>query len=197
MAEANDTKERILDAAFQVFTENGYEKASVRAILEKSQAAAGSFYHFFPSKDALFEAVIGRYLAAYARRVEALARRPDLSPAQRQDALLGLVEEGTKAYFEGLQGNKLHWTVQYALHERTMGLLFPSIRQMVEDGLAQGRIKPKLDADGATLAAVLLRGVEGMLHARPMDSLTPEERGALGDRVRAYVGLILDLEDGR
>ena len=53
-----ETKERILDISTNVFFENGYEATSVKMILEEAKIVTGSFYHFFPSKEALFEAVI-------------------------------------------------------------------------------------------------------------------------------------------
>ena len=69
MAKKGETREVILDAAEKVFFQNGFEKTSVKMILEEAQIVTGSFYHFFPSKEALFEAVTERFLNAYAERI--------------------------------------------------------------------------------------------------------------------------------
>ena len=53
-----------------VFFENGYEAASVKMILAEADAVTGSFYHFFSSKEELFEAVIERFLSEYAEKTK-------------------------------------------------------------------------------------------------------------------------------
>jgi len=54
----------IMDAGAEVFTEKGYEAATMTEIAARAGAAIGSLYRFFPSKDTLAEALIARYGAA-------------------------------------------------------------------------------------------------------------------------------------
>jgi len=49
----NLTKTRIVEAAWKLFYEQGYEATTVEDILEESSASRGSFYHYFDSKEAL------------------------------------------------------------------------------------------------------------------------------------------------
>ncbi|MBQ5953684.1 MAG: TetR/AcrR family transcriptional regulator [Lachnospiraceae bacterium] len=49
----NQTKSRIVNAAWQLFYKYGYENTTVDDIVEASQTSKGSFYHYFDSKDAL------------------------------------------------------------------------------------------------------------------------------------------------
>ena len=60
MQEANNTKIKILIAAEQVFAENGYSGASVRAITRKANVNSALVNYHFRSKDALFKAVVCR-----------------------------------------------------------------------------------------------------------------------------------------
>ncbi|HZK26896.1 MAG TPA: TetR/AcrR family transcriptional regulator [Thermoclostridium sp.] len=195
MAKAGSTKEKILDTAFKIFMENGYEEASVRMILEESKATTGSFYYYFPSKEALFEAVIERYLQNYVSRIERIANDSALSSWEYLDALLLEIENGSNEYFSTLQGNKLHWSVQCALHEKTMRALLPSIQRMIEAKIADGTVKSKLNVDTLTLTIVLLRGVEGILHARPMKSIDKEQIASMKNSIKEYVSLILSGND--
>lgn len=55
--------EAILDAAVEVFTENGYAAASMDAIAAAAGVSKQTVYHHFGNKTALFEAVIGRLSA--------------------------------------------------------------------------------------------------------------------------------------
>lgn len=50
---------RVLDAAKQHFFEHGYEGANLDAIASEADVSKMTVYSYFPSKEALFEAVIG------------------------------------------------------------------------------------------------------------------------------------------
>ena len=47
------TKSKIVEAAWQLFYEKGFDGTTVEDIVEKSATSKGSFYHYFESKDAL------------------------------------------------------------------------------------------------------------------------------------------------
>ena len=72
-----NTRARLLDAAFEVFAEVGLDAASVEAICERAGFTRGAFYSNFDSKDELFlELVSGvseQKLAAVTARVRELA----------------------------------------------------------------------------------------------------------------------------
>ena len=55
MSKKNDknTKGKIINAAWDLFYEQGYEYTTVEEIIEKSGTSKGSFYHYFEGKDAL------------------------------------------------------------------------------------------------------------------------------------------------
>lgn len=48
-----NTKGKIINAAWDLFYEQGYENTTVEEIIEKSKTSKGSFYHYFEGKDAL------------------------------------------------------------------------------------------------------------------------------------------------
>lgn len=52
----NTAKEKIIDAAWELFQEVGYENATVNEIIKKSGTSRGAFYHHFRAKeDLLFQ----------------------------------------------------------------------------------------------------------------------------------------------
>src|SRR6202789_2025848 len=57
---AGRVEERILDAAGRVFLEHGFQGASVDEIAEATSAGKPTIYARFPSKEALFSAVVER-----------------------------------------------------------------------------------------------------------------------------------------
>ena len=57
--DSHATRERILDAAMDVFQRRGYHATSVQDLLDASGVPGGSMYHCFPTKKGLALAVIG------------------------------------------------------------------------------------------------------------------------------------------
>ena len=60
------TRERILDAAEQVFADSGYEGTTLREIAAKVGIREPSLYGHFANKDAIYEAVIDRALLPFS-----------------------------------------------------------------------------------------------------------------------------------
>lgn len=58
-----NTKERIIEAADDLFYENGYEFTSFKDIADEVKLSRGNFYHHFKTKDDILKAVIVRRIA--------------------------------------------------------------------------------------------------------------------------------------
>ena len=73
------TRERLVDAAYAVFAEQGVHAASVEAICERAGFTRGAFYSNFSTKEELFFALTDREnrarLAAVAEQVDVMAPR--------------------------------------------------------------------------------------------------------------------------
>jgi AcrR family transcriptional regulator len=65
----------LLAAAAEVFAEAGYRAATMSAIAEKARAPIGSLYQFFPSKEAIADGLLSRYLSEMSARWEELGER--------------------------------------------------------------------------------------------------------------------------
>ncbi len=85
-------QERILDAALDVFAEQGYQRATVDDIASTARTSKGGIYFHFPGKDAIFLALLDRSASLLLARVgERVAAEPD--PIAKVDAaLLALVQ---------------------------------------------------------------------------------------------------------
>lgn len=91
---ADDTKQRILDAAERLFAEQGFDATSLRAVTAQAGTNLAAVNYHFGSKAALLPAVIGRILepvcAAQVERLDEL-ERADEPPTVEQllDAFTG------------------------------------------------------------------------------------------------------------
>ena len=83
-AKAEETRERIVDAALKLFREQGFDQATMRDIAAEADVATGAAYYYFRSKEELV-------MAFYVRTVEeartllpdAMARSNDLEKRVR------------------------------------------------------------------------------------------------------------------
>ncbi|MET8580540.1 TetR family transcriptional regulator [Streptomyces collinus] len=74
--ESADTRDRILAAAREVFSEHGYEKTSVRGIAKAAGVDAALVHHYFGTKEQIFEAAVAVAFAPALNAPEALAAGP-------------------------------------------------------------------------------------------------------------------------
>lgn len=51
------TRQQILDAAFELFANEGYTHTSISAVAEKAGISKGLIYHYFDSKEAILEGI--------------------------------------------------------------------------------------------------------------------------------------------
>lgn len=62
-----NTKGKIINAAWDLFYEQGYEYTTVEEIIDKSGTSKGSFYHYFEGKDALLGSLSYIFDEEYAK----------------------------------------------------------------------------------------------------------------------------------
>jgi AcrR family transcriptional regulator len=53
MPKAEETGQRILDAALELFRNEGFDRATMRDVARKAGVATGAAYYYYPSKDAI------------------------------------------------------------------------------------------------------------------------------------------------
>ena len=63
---ANDTKERILEAALEMFSQNGYAGTNIRELSASLGLVKSGVYKHFESKEAIWNALLDRMIAYYA-----------------------------------------------------------------------------------------------------------------------------------
>src|SRR5580658_9768497 len=61
---------QILDQSLECFAEQGFERATYDDLIRRSNVSRGSFYWYFPSKEALYDAVLDYCVSGYVTRVE-------------------------------------------------------------------------------------------------------------------------------
>jgi len=164
----------ILAAAREVFAELGYGAASVRDVIRRTGLASGTFYNYFPDKEAVFRALLDEVVREARVRTRAARRRAATPEA--------FVELGFQAYFEYLASDP----VAFAFVRRNAGTargMFddPSVwagaRELEDDlraAVAEGLLP---DHDAHSMAAAMV-GAGFELAIRMLDREPPDVDGA-------------------
>ncbi len=80
---AEETGRRILDAALDLFRNEGFDGATMRAIAAKAGVATGAAYYYYPSKEAIVTAFYERSSAEMQPALEAAANARGLEARLR------------------------------------------------------------------------------------------------------------------
>lgn len=77
----NQTKKRIVSAAWELFYQYGYENTTIDDIVARSKSSKGAFYHYFDSKDSLLSSLSYLFDDKYAELME--NADPSLNPVEQ------------------------------------------------------------------------------------------------------------------
>ncbi len=159
----------ILVAARRVFAELGYDVATVRDIIRRTELASGTFYNYFRSKEEVYEALADDG----ARRFRPALRHAREHARNFEDYL----RTSLRAYFEFLVAENrdaVRPLEERRPHVRTdtpeMSAVYEEVRLGLEDAIQRG-MAPKVDADYLTVACIGIGQEIGaeMLRRRPID----------------------------
>lgn len=150
-ARARATVEQILLAARRVLVEEGYEGASTNRIARVAGVSVGSLYQYFPSKEAVVEALVEAHLSeimtVVSRGLAEVATAPLDVAARRLVAIMIDVHRVEPELHRVLDGRRPR--IESNDHVRTVNR---TIRLLVRAYLAERRheLRSDLDLDLAT-----------------------------------------------
>ena len=155
-------REAMLASGLALFRDQGFERTSIEAIASGADVARGTFYLYFPDKEALFEALMARWhapvavlLAAVGQDLARATSRPDALAAYTRMAVglaaVGLAhpEEILVAFRESRQPS----TAGVALRRREQELIDVVVQFTAAAAEAQ-----LIDTDHPRLAALVVYG---------------------------------------
>lgn len=162
-----DTRDALIRCGVEVLTEQGFVSTGIDGVLKRVGVPKGSFYHYFDSKEAFGRAVLERYAAYFARKLDRWLLDPEVSPLERlckftQDARDGMARHD---YRRGCLVGNLGQEVTLlpaGFGEQLEAILQDWQRRVaVCLKLAQARGELAIDANCESLAAYFWMGWEG------------------------------------
>ncbi len=177
---SDGTRARILSAAVERFTHDGYDTTSVADICAAANVSKGAFYHHFPSKQAVFIALLERWLEELDEKIRSVAAGGESAPVRlsRLAGLVGQVSElGTGRvpmfleFWRQAAKDPEVWQVTVEPYRRFRS----AFASLIGDGIRERSLRA-VDPDAAALALVsmgvglVLQGALDPAEAQPADA---------------------------
>jgi len=174
----------ILEAAREVFAGLGYGAASVRDIVRGTELATGTFYNYFPDKEAVFRVLLEES-AAEARAVARAARRAAGSPEE-------FIAGAYRAYFAFLAADPQLFslvrrnagTVRTQFAEPAFGVSVAELEEDLRAAVAAGSVP---EHDVGYMAAAMV-GAAFELGVRLVEREPPDVEGATRFATDLFLG---------
>ena len=161
--EHSERRNEILDCAETLFTSKGYAQATINDILEALNIAKGTFYHYFPSKEVLMDAVISRFIDTELVAAKIIADDSSLSAHEKMFRILtGSGRNNGHSMRLEIEARAVN---NAEMHQKTMASivlgLSPLLAEIVIQGTNEGTFKTQYPKE---CIEILLSASEFLLH---------------------------------
>src|ERR1700753_1194631 len=167
---ADDKRQRLLEAALELFETRGFDAVAVPQIAAKAGVATGTVYRYFPSKEALVNALYREWKGLYNAFV--LAPLPDgLSARERFGTYWRRMMSFARTYPRAIRFMDLHHHAAYLDEEAVAAsrVYRAAAEQFVSDATARGDFRP---IDPAIVVSLLWGASAGLVKFAGADALT-------------------------
>jgi AcrR family transcriptional regulator len=193
--EKQETRDRILDAARELFAEKGFEAVTMRQIAAAIEYTPTTIYVHFKDKEELLHEICDRDFSALAAKFGSIAKIADSVERLRRTGLLyarfGLENrhhyrlmfmtprpEPPVELMEGKKGNPTEDAYAFLL-------------EIVKQGIAQGRFRPEY-TDPELIAQTMWAGVHGVVSLRISNECDPWVKWRSAERgVKTMIDLLV------
>lgn len=138
-----ERRAEIIQAAKRLFQTQEYEKTSMQEIMDELQIAKGTIYHYFASKEALFEAVIEDIAQENCQTMQ----KQLAAPGNALEKMKRLVEAGRIATDNPHIMQTLHNPANQALHTRLLATLITKQAPLYAELIRQGSLEGHFTTD--------------------------------------------------
>ncbi len=139
-----ETRKKIVDTAFKLFTKKGYENTSVQDIIDETGLSKGAIYHHFDSKEAILLTVYETIHSRTISQMLQLVHSPQLNGCEKLKAMFfnSFRDKEHIDFISSMPGllDNSHFLALYM--KMTMEEVAPHIIcPILQEGIADGSIK--------------------------------------------------------
>lgn len=179
---------KILDALQSLLENKDMKTISVSEIAQKAGIGKGSIYYYFPSKDAIFEALVERNYEKPLETAKTLARQSNVSPFTRMAMIFQACRNSSSEFLtHGSASTQKSVQENAYIHQKYIYHLInemkPELTEIIRQGVERGEIH--FDYPAALAEIVLI-----ILTVKLDNTLVPSTYEEIEETIRGLISLL-------
>ena len=185
----NSTKyDKILDALQSLLEHKTLQNISVSEIAQTAGIGKGSIYYYFPSKDAILDALVKRNYESPIQTAKTLSRQTDISSFTRMAMIFQTCRNSSSAFRYHQSGTlETNANEESFLHQKYMKHLIselkPELTEIIQQGIESDDIHYDQPAALAEIALIILT-------VKLDNTLVPSSEEEIEDTIRGLISLL-------
>ena len=131
-------KQELLRIAYRLFIQKGYEETSIDEIIAEAHIAKGTYYYYFPSKEATLEEVINMMINDEVLRAKAVLSAQIPIPQKLVGVIASLRPEQSESNIADALNKKENIIMHEKVGRRIVDEAVPLLTEVVSEGIEQG-----------------------------------------------------------
>ena len=179
--------QKILDALQQLLEEKSIRHISVSEIAEKAGIGKGSIYYYYPSKDAIVDALIRRSYEQPLLTAKSLSSRTDISSFTRMAMLFQACRNSSVVFIRQKHRSETSAQDLALLHQKYLNYLVSELKPVLTEIISQGIACGEIHFDyPAALSEIALF----VLAVKLDNSLVPSTPEEIEDTLKGLISLL-------
>ena len=138
MKKGERRKQELLNIAYRMFIEKGYENTSVDDIIIEAGIAKGTYYYYFESKEATLEAVIEMMIEKAENVAKAALMNPVPIPQKLASVVYAFQHNKDEVVITDVLERKENIVMHDKIGKKIVEVAVPILSDIVREGIAQG-----------------------------------------------------------
>ena len=138
MKKGERRKQDLLNIAYRMFIEKGYENTSVDDIIAEAGIAKGTYYYYFESKEATLEAVIEMMIEKAENIAKAALMNPVPIPQKLASVVYAFQPNKDEIVITDVLERKENIVMHDKIGKKIVEVAVPILSDIVREGIAQG-----------------------------------------------------------
>lgn len=138
MKKGERRKQNLLNIAYRMFIEKGYENTSVDDIIIEAGIAKGTYYYYFESKEATLEAVIEMMIEKAENIAKAALMNPVPIPQKLASVVYAFQPNKDEIVITDVLERKENIVMHDKIGKKIVEVAVPILSDIVREGIAQG-----------------------------------------------------------
>ena len=160
----DQTMQHIMKAATRCFVRSGFQGASMQQVCAEAGMSPGALYRYFPSKEAIIEAISEAHRKDDADIFARMFENPDIVDGfvrAAMEHIRHIHEAGTAPLFAEIRAESMRNPAVSTICQATMADVDSAFRNYLDSAIARGDVAPVIETD--VLIPMMVAVCEGLV----------------------------------